>query len=107
MRSLQSGLAALICVREQLLWLQLAMAEGPIEGLDHQSGIHPVIELPADDTAAEQIDPDGQVPPAGCGADVGDVARPAAVRRRGLEVLLQQVLHHSSSSARCMSRATR
>jgi hypothetical protein len=49
-----------------------------------------VIELPADCAAAEQIDPDRQVSPARCGADVGDVARPAAVWCRGLKVLLVQ-----------------
>ena len=91
-------LAALIRVQEQLLRFHLPVAQGPVEGLDHQGGIHPLIQRPADDTAAEQIDPDGEVPPARCGADVGEVAGPAAVGGRGLEVLLQQVLHDPSGS---------
>ena len=91
-------LAALVGVQQQRLRRHLAVTEGPVEGLDHQSGIHPAVERPANDTAAEQIDPHRQIPPACRGADVGDVTRPAAVRSRGLEVLLQQVLRHPSGS---------
>jgi hypothetical protein len=39
------------------------MAKSPVQGLDHQSGIHARMQLPADDTAAVQVDPDGQIPP--------------------------------------------
>lgn len=73
------------------------MAQGPVQGLDHQSGIHMVIQHPADDTAAEQVDQDRQIPQASTGADVGDVSGPAAVGSRGLELLLEHVLHHSGS----------
>jgi len=73
------------------------MAQGSIEGLDHQSGIHPFVELPADDATTEQIDPHRQVAPAGCCTDVGDVACPAAVWFRRPELLLQQVVRHTMS----------
>ena len=86
-------------MEEQLLGLHLAVAEGPLEGLDHQGGTHPRIERPAHHTAAEQVDPHRQVPPADSGADVGDVARPAAIWGRLLEVLLQQVLRHPRAPA--------
>lgn len=48
-------LAALIRVDEQLFWLHPAVAEGPVERLDHQGGIHPLIQLPADNTAAVEV----------------------------------------------------
>ncbi len=67
----------MIGVQEQL-WLHLALAERPVEVFVHQRGSHPLIELPADDTASEPIDPDNQLPPAGYRAGVGDPARPAA-----------------------------
>ena len=84
---------------EQELRLHQAVTEGAVESLNHQGGIHAVIELPADDTTTEQVDPDGQVTPTAAGADVGDVAGPATVGSGRLEVLLQQVLHHPSGSA--------
>ena len=98
-------MAALIRMEQQRPGCHLAMAERPVEGLYHQGSIHPAIKLPADHTAAEQIDPACsarlpvrhlQIPPAGCGADVGDVTGPAAVGSRRLEVLLQQVFGHAS-----------
>ena len=50
-------LAALIRVDEQELRLQQTVIEGAVESLNHQGGIHAVIELPADDTTTEQVDP--------------------------------------------------
>ena len=75
------------------------MTESPIEGLNHQGSVHARLQLPAHHAAAEQIDPDSEIPPAGCRADVGDVAGPATVGSRGLEVLLQQVLHYPSGAS--------
>jgi hypothetical protein len=55
--------------------------------------------LLADHAAEEQIDPNRQIPPTGCRADVGDVARPTTVRRRGLEILLKLVVQHPSGAS--------
>jgi len=57
-------LAALIGVDQQLIGRHLAMTEGAVEGFDRQGGIHPLIQRPTDDTAAEQVDPHSEVPPA-------------------------------------------
>jgi hypothetical protein len=84
-----SVLAARIRVQQPLFRFRRPVAEGPVEGLDHQSGIRLLVERPSGDTAAEQVDSDSQVPQAGFGAGVGDVPGPAAVWSRGLEVLLQ------------------
>jgi hypothetical protein len=93
-----SVLAALIGMEQQLFSLDLTLALSSVEGLDHQSSIHPLIELPADHSATEQIDPHRQLTPAGFCADVGDVACPAAVWFRWLELLLLQVVRHTMSS---------
>ena len=90
-------LTALVRVDDQLLRFHPALAKIPIEGFHHQGRIHAVIQLPANNTAAVQINPDRQVPPAGTGADVGDVTHPAEICRWGLEVLLLQVLHHRTA----------
>ena len=57
-------LAALIGVDQQLIGRHLAMTERAVEGFDRQGGIHPLIQRPTDDTAAEQVDPHSEVPPA-------------------------------------------
>ena len=98
-----SVLAALIRVDQQLVRLNPAVTEGPVEGLNHQGGVHGPLQLPADDTPTEQIDPHRQVSPAAGGADVCDVAGPAAVRRRGLKVLQQQVLRHPAGAAAALT----
>ncbi len=64
-----SVLAALIGMDQQLFSLHLTLAQGSVEGLDRQSSIHPLIELPADHAATEQIDPHRQVTPASFCAD--------------------------------------
>ena len=84
---------------QQLIGFHLAMTKGPVEGLDYQDGIHPLIQRPTDDAAAEQIDPDSEIPPAGRRADVSDIAGPAAVGCWGLKVLLQQVLRHPNGAS--------
>ncbi len=40
------------------------------------------------------LDPHGQIAPARRGADIDDDSLSAAIRRWGLEVLLQKALHH-------------
>ena len=44
-------LAALIRIDDQHLRLQPAEAEGPVEGLDPQSGVHPAVERPGPHSA--------------------------------------------------------
>lgn len=95
-RSLESGLTPLIRVDQELVGFNLPVPQGPVEGLQHQRRLHGRAHGPADHTAAVQVDPDGQIPPARCGADVSDVTGPGAVGRQGREVLLQQVLSDSS-----------
>ena len=64
-----SVLTALIRVDQQLVRLNPAASEGPGEGLDHLGRAHGPLQLPAEDTPAEQVDPHRQVPPAAGGAD--------------------------------------
>jgi hypothetical protein len=91
-------LAPLIGVDQQLVRLHQALAECSVESLDDQVGIHPLLQLPAHHAAALVVDSDGEIPPAGCRADVGDVAGPAAVGGRRPKLLLQQVLCHPHSA---------
>ena len=46
-------LAAWISVNEQLLGIHMPLAKGSVEGLDHLSSMHPVIELQADHRESE------------------------------------------------------
>jgi hypothetical protein len=55
---------------QQLFGSQLPMAEGPVEPLNHKSGIYPLIQRPAHHSAAEQVHPYRQVQPASGGAVV-------------------------------------
>ena len=96
-------LAPLVCVDQELIGCDLAVPQSPVEGLQHQCGLHGGAHGPADHTAAVQVDPDGQVPPAVAGADVGDVTGPAAVGSCWAELLLQQVFNHSSSLGAAVS----
>lgn len=89
-------LAPLIGVDQELIGFDLAVSQSPVEGLQHQRRLHGGAHGPADDAAAVQVDPDRQIPPTGCGADVGDVTGPAAVGCQGRELLLQQVLGHTT-----------
>ena len=59
----------------------------------------PLIQRPADEAGAEQVDPDSEIPPAEAGAEVGDNAGPEVIRRCWLELLLQQVLHYANSTS--------
>jgi hypothetical protein len=40
-------------VQQQLIRFHLPLAEGPVERLDHQGGIHPLFQCPAEDAVAE------------------------------------------------------
>ncbi len=101
--ALGAVLAALIGVDQELIGFDLAVAQGPVEGFQHQGGLHGGADGPADHPAAVWIDPDRQVPPAAARADVGDVTRPAAVGCCWAELLLQQVLSHSGGLAAAVS----
>ena len=92
-------LAALVRVDQELLRFDLAVPKSPVEGFQDQGGLHGGAHSPADHSAAVQIDPDSEVPPAAAGADVGDVTGPAAVGCRWVELLLEQVLSHSGGLA--------
>ena len=92
----RSVLAPLIGIDQELIGFDLAVTEGPVEGLQHQCSLHRGAHGPADHAAAVQIDPDRQVSPACCGADVGDVTSPTAVGGCWAELLLQQVLGHTT-----------
>jgi hypothetical protein len=61
--------------------------ERPLDELKAHVGEH----APADDQAAEAVDHRGEVQPPLPGGQVGDVRAPQAVRRRGIEVALDQV----------------
>jgi hypothetical protein len=63
-----------------------------LERVDDELGAHVVLERPADDAAAEAVDDNGEVEPALPGAQVGDVGDPQPVRRRRLEVTLDEIL---------------
>jgi len=65
-------LAPLIRVDQALIGFDLAVYQSPVQGLEHQRRLHSAAHGPADHAAAVQVDPYGQIPPTGCGADVGD-----------------------------------
>jgi hypothetical protein len=65
-------LNALIRVEQTLIGSHLPTAEGPVDGLDHQGGIHAGIQSSAKNGAAEQIDPGRVLTPAGRCADCAD-----------------------------------
>ena len=92
-------LAPLVRVDQELIGFDLAVPQSPVEGLQHQRGLHGGAHGPADHAAAVQVDPYRQVSPACCGADVGDVTGPAAVGSCWAELLLQQVLCDSGCLA--------
>ena len=65
-------LAGQIRMQKKLARFHLAVAEGPVEGIDRKGSLHPLIQRSADDSAHEQINPDfkahltvrhGEVPP--------------------------------------------
>ncbi len=82
-----------------MIGFDLALPQSPVEGLQHQRGLHGGAHGPVDHAAAVKVDPDRQVPPARCGADVGDVAGPGAFGGCWAELLLQQVLRNISGYA--------
>ncbi len=84
---------------QELIRFDLAVPQRPVEGLQHQRGLHGRAHGPTDHPPAVQVDKDSQVPPASRGADVGDVTGPAAIGGCWVEVLLQQVLSHTRGLA--------
>ena len=62
-----------------------------LESIEGKIGTQVIRNLPAQDTAGEQIHHESGIHPAGKRLDIGDVRDPAAVRRRRVEAPLQQV----------------
>ncbi len=77
----------------------LAVPQSPVDGLQHEQGLHGGGHSPTDHPSALQIDPDSQVSAASCGSDVGDVTGPAAIGGYRADLLLQQVLRDSGGLA--------
>ena len=63
--------------------------QSALEGAQGQVGAEVVIERPADDTVAVQVEQDGQVAPALGRPHVGDVADPPAVWGVDVELLIE------------------
>lgn len=84
---------------QELLRLHLAMTESSLSASVTWAVSIPLIQRPADDAGAEQVEPDSEIPPAEAGAEVGDNAGPEVIRRCWLELLLQQVLHYANSTS--------
>jgi hypothetical protein len=64
-----------------------------LQSVDDEAGAHVVGELPADDHSGGQVDHGGQVEPALCGFEVGDVADESLAGRAagGVEVAADQI----------------
>ncbi len=67
------------------------LAEGHVEGVEHQAGAQMVGHGPADDAPAEDVEHHSKIEEAGRGRDVGNVGDPQMVGRRRLEVAIDQV----------------
>jgi len=100
-------LAPLIGVDQELVGFDLAVPQGPVQGLQHQRGLHRGAHGPADHAAAVKVDPDRQVSPACCGADVGDITGPTAVGGCWAELLLQRPTPRKRKRARTADGSVR
>ena len=83
-------MAAAIRMEKAALWW-LAQAHRHIQRPDRQILLHPVADSPAHDAAAMEIEDDGEIEPAFCSPDIGDVARPLTIRGIGGEISIQPV----------------
>jgi hypothetical protein len=90
-------LTALIGVDQMLIRFDLAIAQSPVEGLKHQRALHGGAQGPTDQAAAVQVNPDSQVQPPCCGADVNDDEGPATIGGCWVVHLLQHVLNPAES----------
>src|ERR1700682_6132685 len=61
------------------------------ESSQGQIPMQTITNRPADDTAGEEVDDDGQIQPSFAGPDIGDVCSPLLVRPLGREVLIDDV----------------
>jgi len=68
-----------------------AVPDGHLQGVDGQVRAQAGRDLPADDHAGVHVDDEGRVYPPGVRLDVGQVRHPQPVRRRGLEVPVDQI----------------
>ncbi len=62
--------------------------------IGHDVGRHARLDRPAHDLAVEEIQNDRQVQPAFIGPDVREIGAPSLVRRRRLEVSVEQIRRH-------------
>ncbi len=70
----------------------LSALQGLLERVDDELGTQVVLERPADNATRVAVDDDSEVEPALPTAQVGDVGDPEPVRRRWLEVALNQIV---------------
>ncbi len=89
-RPVESALAALIRMKQHLLWLA-ALFVGHVEGLDYQLGIRFGGERPANHPTRVQIQRRGQIMPTTLRPNVGDVAAPHLVRALDSEIAVQSI----------------
>jgi len=83
-----SALSAAVGVVHQGAGVVAVVVAGPqahVEGVQGQVGAQRGGDLPAHDAAAEDVQDEGAVDPAGEGADVGDVGDPQAIGAVGGE----------------------
>ena len=82
-------MAAAIRMEKAALWWP-AQAHCHIQRPDRQILLQPVADSPAHDAAAMQIEDDGEIEPAFCSADIGDVPRPFTIRGIGGKIPVSQ-----------------
>ena len=81
--------AAIRVMNEAFRWLPSSQGKG--ESVEGQLAGEAVARRPGDDAPGEQVEDCGEVQPACCGEDVGDVGDPGDVRRSGFEVSREEI----------------
>ena len=89
-------MAAAIRMEKAALWW-LAQAHRHIQRPDRQILLHPVADSPAHDAAAMEIEDDGEIEPAFCSPDIGDVARPFPVGCIGGKITVEPVRRNTQA----------
>ena len=72
-----------------------ALPHGHLQRLGHQRCAQVRRHRPTHDTPAEYVENDGEVGEAGAGRHVGDVGEPQAIRRIGLEAVVDPIRRRS------------
>ena len=65
--------------------------QGLFKGIKHEVRMRCPADPPADNAAGEHIDDEGDIDKPCPGRDIGEIADPEPVRRRGLEVAVHMV----------------